>query len=108
VSIFLDYGQAASAVKKHVHDCNGKWSCTPKSSNYWIIEGDARSSKNTLSKEYMLREVQRELEHGTISKKTVMYLVINALPCIFTWRITLGWSFELGCFKLVLCVPKLA
>jgi hypothetical protein len=24
VSIFLDYGQAASAVKKHVHDCNGK------------------------------------------------------------------------------------
>ena len=37
---------------------------------------------NALIKEYMLREVQRELEHGTISKKTAMYLAINALPCI--------------------------
>jgi hypothetical protein len=38
--------------------------------------------KKALIKEYTLREVQRELEHGTISKKTAMYLAINALPCI--------------------------
>ena len=30
----------------------------------------------------MLREVQRELVHGTVSDKTAMYLAINALPCI--------------------------
>jgi hypothetical protein len=36
----------------------------------------------SLTKEYALFEILEELRHGTINQAMVLYLVINALPCI--------------------------
>jgi hypothetical protein len=38
--------------------------------------------KESLIKEYALFEILDKLRHGTINKVTVLYLVINTLPCI--------------------------
>jgi hypothetical protein len=48
--------------------------------------------KNALIEEYTLCEVQRELEHGTVSEKTAMYLSIDALPCILHLENRVGFK----------------
>jgi hypothetical protein len=57
--------------------------------------------KKALIQEYMLRAVQKELVHRTISEKTAIYLTINALPCILHLDNSVGlkiitWLLRIG------------
>jgi hypothetical protein len=50
------------------------------------LTGDLNAMRDTLkivlAKEFTLREIQENIEWGTISQRTAFYLVINAIPCI--------------------------
>jgi hypothetical protein len=35
-----------------------------------------------LTMEYILREIEADIAHGTISQRSALYLIINAIPCI--------------------------
>jgi hypothetical protein len=81
-SIFFDYGQASRAVRNaYMVSLASDLSLRNLPTTGSVKEMQDRLKK-AISKEFCLREVQRELEHGTISERTAMYLVINALPCI--------------------------
>jgi hypothetical protein len=38
--------------------------------------------KKALILEYVLREIENDIAHGTISQRSALYLIINAIPCI--------------------------
>jgi hypothetical protein len=38
--------------------------------------------KRTLCLEYVLKEIEGDIAHGTISQCSALYLIINAIPCI--------------------------
>jgi hypothetical protein len=38
--------------------------------------------KKGLCLEYVLKEIERDIAHGTISQRSALYLIINAIPCI--------------------------
>jgi hypothetical protein len=38
--------------------------------------------KKALVMEYLLREIEADIAHGTISQRSALYLIINTIPCI--------------------------
>jgi hypothetical protein len=80
--IFFDYGQAARPARNAYMLALASNLSLRNMPTTGSIKEMQDHLKKALCKEFCLREVQKELEHGTISKKTAMYLVINALPCI--------------------------
>jgi hypothetical protein len=41
------------------------------------------SLKKALVMEFLLREIEADIAHGTISQCSALYLIINTIPCIF-------------------------
>jgi hypothetical protein len=81
-SIFFAYGQATSAVRNAYMIALASDLSLRNFPTTGSLKEMQDRLKKALIKEYMLREVQKELDHGTVSEKTAMYLAINALPCI--------------------------
>jgi hypothetical protein len=73
-SIFFDYGEASRPVRNAYMDLSLRNLLTTGS----IKEMQDRLKK-AFTKEFSLQEVQKELAHGTMSERTAMYLVLNAL-----------------------------
>jgi hypothetical protein len=38
--------------------------------------------RKALVMEFLLREIEADIAHGTISQRSALYLIINAIPCI--------------------------
>jgi hypothetical protein len=48
--------------------------------------------------EYLLREIEADITHGTISQRSTLYLIINTIPCILHLENRVG----LKCFTRLL------
>ena len=46
--------------------------------------------KKVLVMEFLLREIEPDIAHGTISQRSALYLIINPSLASYTWRIASG------------------